>query len=183
GSVAIPLSAVSTATSVAVISQGASAQESGAQGAGGPDPKDDPRLAKFSLRARCEGADSAVRKNLDGKIVVLRNRKLRTILPVDGHPFSGFYLDYPVGTKPRGLLSTISKDPPELNWIYADNATLELKYGNKSTNWTDNRKALLLDDWEGFAALEESPGLWSVHYDRDVDHLRHVRGSKRRTLE
>ncbi|KAJ6555439.1 hypothetical protein DFH09DRAFT_1038004 [Mycena vulgaris] len=194
GSVAIPLSAVSTATSVAAISQGAS-QQSGGQGAGGPDPKDDPRLAKFSLRAGCQGADS----DLDGKIVVLRNRKLylddsdpahRTF--EDGHPFSGFYIEYPVGAKPLGLVSTISKEPPELNWIYADNDTLELKYGNKTASekhihgpwdWTDDRKALLLDDWEGFVALEESPGVWSVHYDRDDDHLRHVRGNTRSVVE
>jgi hypothetical protein len=75
GSVAIPLAAVSTATSVAGISQGASAQQAGAQGGGGgADPKDDPRVAKFSLRVNCEDS-----RHLDGKIVVLRNQKVRAI--------------------------------------------------------------------------------------------------------
>ncbi|KAJ7118348.1 hypothetical protein C8R44DRAFT_738284 [Mycena epipterygia] len=191
GSVAIPLSAVSTATSVAAISQGASAQQSGgAQSAG--DAKDDPRLAKFSLRASCPAAGSGGRNELEGKIVVLRNQKLylddsdpahRTF--EDGHPFSGFYIDYPVGNA-LGLVSTISKDPPELNWIYADSGTLELKYGNKTASqnhihgpwdWTDDQKALLLEDWEGFVALEESTGVWGLHYDRDDDHLRRARGN------
>ncbi|KAJ7580277.1 hypothetical protein C8J56DRAFT_962736 [Mycena floridula] len=196
GSVAIPLAAVSTSTSVVAISQGVSAQQSGGgQGAGAEaDPKEDPRLAKFSLRASCQ-ADSPARGDVDGKIVVLRNQKLylddsdpahRTF--EDGHPFSGFYLDYPVGKKPMGLVSTISKDPPELNWIYADSDTLEVKYGNKSASqnhipgpwdWTDDQSALMLDGWEGFVALEESPGVWGLHYDRDDDHLRKIRANRR----
>ncbi|KAJ7621132.1 hypothetical protein FB45DRAFT_1032397 [Roridomyces roridus] len=197
GSVAIPLAAVSTATSVASISQGASAQQAGAQGGGAADPKDDPRLAKFTLRVSCPAAN----KELDGKIVVLRKEKLylddsdpahRTF--EDGHPFAGFYIEYPVGDKPLGLVSTISIDPPELNWIFASNDTLELKYGNKTASqahihgpwdWTEDEEALVLDDWEGFVVLEEEPGVWALHYDRDDDHLRGVRGDDdpRRVIE
>ncbi|KAJ7200755.1 hypothetical protein GGX14DRAFT_536335 [Mycena pura] len=194
GSVAIPLSAVSTATSVAAISQGTSAQQAGAQGGGGADPKDDPRLAKFSLRARCPAA-----RDLDGKIVVLRNQKLylddsdpahRTF--ADGHPFSGFYIEYPVGDKPLGLVSTISVDPPELNWVYADADTLELKYGNKTASqahipgpwdWTDDRGAVVLDGWEGIVAREETPGVWALYYDEDDDHLAQAHGSAGRVAE
>ncbi|KAJ7318828.1 hypothetical protein DFH08DRAFT_1036183 [Mycena albidolilacea] len=190
GSVAIPLAAVSTATSVAGISQGASAQQAGAQGGGGgADPKDDPRMAKFSLRVNCEDS-----RHLDGKIVVLRNQKLylddsdpahRTF--DDGHPFSGFYLDYPVDPKPLGLVSTISKDPPELNWIFADSRTLEVKYGNKTASqnhipgpwdWTDDQEALMLDGWEGFVAMEEARGVWGLYYDRDEDQLARTRGKR-----
>lgn len=83
GSVAIPLSAVSTATSVAAISQGASAQSAGGQGAG--DAKDDPRLAKFSLRASCAAVGTGGNE-LHGKIIVLRNRKARrAMLPLSRH--------------------------------------------------------------------------------------------------
>ncbi|KAJ7816516.1 hypothetical protein B0H14DRAFT_2844641 [Mycena olivaceomarginata] len=190
GSVAIPLAAVSTATSVAGISQGASAQQAGAQGGGGgADPKDDPRMAKFSLRVNCDDS-----RHLDGKIVVLRNQKLylddsdpahRTF--DDGHPFSGFYLDYPVDPKPLGLVSTISKDPPELNWIFADSRTLEVKYGNKTASqnhipgpwdWTDDQEALMLDGWEGFVAMEEARGVWGLYYDRDEDQLARTRGKR-----
>ncbi|KAJ6555428.1 hypothetical protein DFH09DRAFT_1165352, partial [Mycena vulgaris] len=163
GSVAIPLSAVSTAPSVAATSQGASAQQSGGQQ---KTILDWPSLA-------FEGADSGVRKDLDGKIVVLRNRKTAT-------PFRNSYLDYPVGAKLLRLVSTISKDPPQLNRIDTDNDTLELKYSNKSTN---DRKALLLNGWEGFVTLEESPGVWGVHYDRDDHPSRHVRGNTRSVVE
>ncbi|KAJ7718660.1 hypothetical protein B0H16DRAFT_1608900 [Mycena metata] len=199
GAVAIPLSAVSASTAVAAISQGASQQSGAAQGGGEP-AKDDPRLAKFSLKVSCEDP-GPLRKQVDGTIVVLRNKKLylddsdpahRTF--EDGHPFSGFFIDYPVGKKELGLVSTISKDPPELNWIYADANTLELKYGNKTASqdhipgpwdWTDDQTALTLDGWEGFVAAEEEPGsgVWVVHYDRDDDHLRRVRGSKDGVVE
>ncbi|KAJ7023848.1 hypothetical protein C8F04DRAFT_1047764 [Mycena alexandri] len=198
GAVAIPLSAVSASTAVAAISQGAS-QQSGAGGGGGGEPaKDDPRLAKFSVKVSCEDP-GRLGKELDGKIVVLRNKKLylddsdpQHRMFEDGHPFSGFFIDYPVGKKELGLVSTISKDPPELNWIYADSDTLELKYGNKTASehhipgpwdWTDDQTALTLDEWEGFVAAEESPGVWVVHYDRDDDHLKGVRGSDKSVVE
>jgi hypothetical protein len=82
-----------------------------------------------------------------------------------------------------GLASTILEALPELNWIYTDFDTLELKYGNTSASqdnincpwdWTNDQKALMLDDWEGFVVLEESPGVWSVHYHEDDDHLKPI---------
>jgi hypothetical protein len=69
---------------------------------------------------------------------------------VKPHPFTGFYLDYhpskpgnPTGVpsmferldkpKPiRGLVTTISDDPPTLNWLYVDKSTLEVKYGTRN---------------------------------------------------
>jgi hypothetical protein len=113
----------------------------------------------------------------------------------DGHPFSGFFLEYPSGDKarrgPRGLVSTISKEPPELNWIYVDKDTLELRYGAKSkTNgqivgpwdWTDDQKGILLESWEGFVAMEEQEGGetgWVLCYDRDDDHMKRIRGNRK----
>ena len=87
-----------------------------------------------------------------------------------------------------GLVSTIRQDPPELNWIYVDKDTLELKYGNKSQSiphivgtwdWTGDMKGLTLEGWEGFAALEESSGIWALYYDRDDDGLEVVRRGRR----
>ncbi|KAJ7922493.1 hypothetical protein B0H13DRAFT_2409453 [Mycena leptocephala] len=115
-SVAIPLS---TATSIATISRGVRAQQVASDAVG------DPRLAKFSLHASCQDV-----RERDVKIIVLRNGRLyldsHPAHPTfeDGHPFSGFYLDYPGGDKPMGLVSTISEDLPELNWNYTDFDTL-----------------------------------------------------------
>jgi hypothetical protein len=72
GSVAIPLS---TATSIATISRGVSAQHVASDAVG------DPRLAKFSLRASCQDV-----RELDVKIVVLRNGRVPRLLiirPID----------------------------------------------------------------------------------------------------
>jgi len=111
----------------------------------------------------------------------------------DGHPFAGFYLEYPSEVKPAplGLVSTISQDPPELNWIYVNKNTLEIKYGNKSQSlphivapwdWTEDRQGLTLEGWEGFVALEETSGTWVLCYDREDDHLKSIR-RHRRVLE
>ncbi|KAJ7134136.1 hypothetical protein C8R46DRAFT_1362299 [Mycena filopes] len=210
GAVAIPLSAVSASTAVAAISQGASQQSGGSGGGGGGEAdKDDPRVAKFSLVASCESGGKLA-EEVGGKIVVLRNKKVNRVrctavprLPhplrppfPDGHPFPGFFIDYPVGLKELGLVSTISRDPPELNWIYADSTTLELRYGNKTASeheipgpwdWTDDEGALTLGGWEGFVVAREieggEEGAWVVHYDRDDDHLRKVRGSSDGVVE
>ncbi|KAL3959407.1 hypothetical protein ACCO45_007569 [Purpureocillium lilacinum] len=48
-----------------------------------------------------------------------------------GHLFSGYYLPYP-DSGYEGLVSTISNDPPMLNWIYVDKDTHEVKYGERS---------------------------------------------------
>lgn len=103
----------------------------------------------------------------------------------DGHPFTGFYVMYPDEDRSptqRGLVSTISVDPPMLNWIYVDSETFELRYGNRTQSiehtvgpwdWTEEElregggstlgmgidavggRMMTLEGWEGFAALEE----------------------------
>ncbi|KAH6911734.1 hypothetical protein BKA70DRAFT_1370755 [Coprinopsis sp. MPI-PUGE-AT-0042] len=189
GSVSIPLAGL------VGISQGVSGQQRA--GAREEDDKDDPRVAKFNLLVA--STDSSPARNLVlNKTVVLREGKLyldaideNHRIFENGHAFSGFYLDYPAGSKGRGLVSTISKNPPELNWIYADRNDGALKCGNKTQSidhvhgpwdWTQNQSALMLEDWEGFLAVEESPGVWYVAYDANDDHLASL-GLKRRVVE
>ncbi|EAU85707.1 hypothetical protein CC1G_12264 [Coprinopsis cinerea okayama7 len=199
GSVAIPLSAVSTTTAVAGISQGLSAQQQGAGKGGDEDvDKEDPRLAKFNLSVLCSDETSRAKNLVQNKMVVLRQGKLYLdaidenyrVFP-DGHPFSGFYIDYPAGSKPLGLVSTISRDPPELNWIYADREDGSLKYGNKTKSinhihgpwdWTPDQSAITLEGWEGLVAVEETPGVFFLAYDQNDDHLASL-GEKRRVVE
>ena len=71
-------------------------------------------------------------------------------------------------------------DPPMLNWIYVDKDTYEVKYGTKSES-EDHRLGpfsctpvdhrLTFDEWEGFCAVEERPGIWSLYFDVDDDGL------------
>lgn len=51
-----------------------------------------------------------------------------------GHPFAGYFLLYPDQDWVRtgeGLVSTITDEPSQLNWIYVDLDTYEIKYGTQ----------------------------------------------------
>lgn len=109
-----------------------------------------------------------------------------------GHLFSGFYLPHPLlqsqwareGLKGEGLVSTIRDEPPDLNWIYVDRGTLEVKYGSRAESeghllgpWdcTERERRVTFEGWEGFLAVEDAsethPGVWALYFDRDNDGL------------
>lgn len=101
----------------------------------------------------------------------------------DDHPFAGYFLPYPDkswGRAGEGLVSTISDDPPQLNWIYVDADTYEVKYGNRAESadhivgpWdcTKLDRRVTMEGWEGFVAVREGPGNWALYFDRDDDAL------------
>ncbi|GAP90772.1 hypothetical protein SAMD00023353_4700210 [Rosellinia necatrix] len=130
-------------------------------------------------------------RDIHGRLVVLKDNKLwiTTAPPEahdedqevtdDGYPFSGYYLPYP-GTQYEGLVSTISDNPPMLNWIYVDRNTYELKYGLRTDaqehltgpfDCTRQDRRMTLEGWEGFVAVEDYPGMWALYFDRDDDGL------------
>jgi hypothetical protein len=88
-----------------------------------------------------------------------------------------------------GLVSTIKPDPPELNWIFVDRDTQELRYGNKTASinhiygpwdWSADQKLLSLNSWdEGFLAVEEEKGVWVVHYDAYDDFMDEIADGRR----
>lgn len=101
-----------------------------------------------------------------------------------GHPFAGYFLPYPDrdwGRNGEGLVSTITDEPPQLNWIYMDLDTYQLKYGNRVESeghlvgpWDCTRieKRLTLDGWEGFMAVQEGRGgPWALYFDHDDNGL------------
>lgn len=166
------------------------------------------RMRDFHLDVFCDSR-SRKRDQVHGTMVVLRDGKLwlapkdtktKAPQPMEGeskacHPFTGFYLDY-AGDKPdvdpmferlnrppkiRGLVSTISKSPPTLNWIYVDRRTMEVKYGNREKSqghilgpfgWTEDEVGLTLEQWEGFVAVEERKDVWALYYDQNDDGLK-----------
>lgn len=90
-----------------------------------------------------------------------------------------------------------------LNWIYVDNATSSLQYGNRTASiqhmvgewdWTEDEKYLTLDGWEGFMALDESSALnedeweqtewgreglrWALYFDKEDNGLKGKKGKK-----
>lgn len=96
-----------------------------------------------------------------------------------GHPFEGFYINFPrEPEKPMGLVSMSSKAPPAMGWVYVDRDTRELRYGNRSTSmphivgewdWTEDEVGVLLQGVEAFVAVEEQEGVWAVYWDRKGD--------------
>lgn len=110
------------------------------------------------------------------------------------HLFAGYFLPYPDqdwGRKGEGLVSTISDEPPQLNWIYVDQETYEVKYGLRVDSeghhvgpWDCTRidKRLTFEGWEGFMAVEDDEGSWALYFDREDNGLLGKR-SKERILE
>lgn len=193
-----------TSTGVSVVTgvaQGVSEQKK--QNA---DASNQTRMLKFHVDVVVDSSAGKGRgADLQNTIVTLRNDKVWverkspiTRLPEDvsHHPFTGFYLAYPDDNRPhtRGLVSTISVDPPVLNWIYIDKDTYECKYATRtgsiahhvgSYDWTteeSENSRITFDDFEGFMAVEESPGEWALYFDIDDNGLKeHKKG--RRTVE
>jgi hypothetical protein len=134
----------------------------------------------------------------DGALVVLRDNKLyvdteRSRLGTNlAHPFTGYYLPYPGKEtewkkqgfrKGEGMVTTISDDPPFLNWVFVDRDTHEVKYGVRAEaeghlvgpwdcTWVDKR--LTFEGWEGFIAVQEDEDddLWALYFDSEDDGLR-----------
>lgn len=137
-------------------------------------------------------------QQFDGAMVVLKDNKLwidteHSRLGVNmAHPFTGYYLPYPGKEnewklsgfrRGEGMVTTISDDPPFLNWVYVDQETHEVKYGVRADaqphivgpwDCTQVDRRLTFENWEGFIAVEEEDGsdFWALYFDRDDDGLR-----------
>ncbi len=84
-----------------------------------------------------------------------------------GHLLAGYFFPYPEskwGRRGEGYVSTISDDPPQLNWIFVDRNTYEVKYGLRVEaeghhvgpwNVSPIDRRLTFDGWEGFIVVEE----------------------------
>ena len=159
------------------------------------------RMRKFNLECFCE-ANNAKAKQLHGGQLVLREGKLYVMSRSSdldtSHPFEGFYIEYPDPERPQplplGLVSTISKDPPMLNWIYVDKNTREVRYGNRtqsrahvvgSWSWDAGEEGgaggLNLEGKEGAVAVEADDG-WEIRWEDEDGNIRNVEGRARLTV-
>lgn len=81
--------------------------------------------------------------------------------------------------------------PPQLNWVYVDRTTLEVRHGSKSQSlpnivgswdWTlPDREGVVLEKLEGWMAVEEGEkgsGQWGLYFDKDDDGLEGVEALK-----
>ena len=95
--------------------------------------------------------------------------------PVQGHRFCGYYFKYPCEEQHLGLVSTISDDPPMLNWIYVDRESHALRYGGRKDTldhvigpWgysADEHFLVLQGEAEHFVGRREDDGRWAVYWD------------------
>ncbi|KAI4591546.1 hypothetical protein KJ359_013212 [Pestalotiopsis sp. 9143b] len=92
----------------------------------------------------------------------------------------------------KGIVSTITHVAPILNWIYIDKDTYELKYGVRDFaqpnltgpfDCTRQDRRMTFEGWEGFVAVEETPEVWALYFDRDDDGLRSKFPASTRVLE
>lgn len=101
----------------------------------------------------------------------------------EDHPFAGYFLPFPDhdwGRQGEGMVSTICNDPPQLNWIYVDRDTCEVKYGLRIDAephivgpWdvTKMDRRVLLTGYEGFVAVRYGLGEWALYFDVDDNGL------------
>jgi hypothetical protein len=162
--------------------------------------KEKHRGLKTNIVAMC-GTDCPEAREVDGARVVLRENKLylatATTNEEPGHAFAGYFLPFPDqdwGRRGEGLVSTISDEPPQLNWIYIDKGTYEVKYGLRVEAephlvgpWDCTRidKRMTFEEWEGFTAVRraQQKGWWQLYFDRDDDGLREKVGDMTSVLE
>lgn len=133
-------------------------------------------------------------QRFDGAYIVLKDNKFWVDIGggTNLHPFEGYFLPFPGMAevwrergfaKGEGMVTTISRDPPFLNWVYVDRDTHEVKYGVRA-DAQDHRvgpfdvtkvdRRVTFEGWEGFLAVEETPGsdLWALYFDCKDDGLR-----------
>lgn len=157
---------------------------------------------KCHIRCRPTARTPEDRKALfEGSRVVLRDGKLYVELATyagkSNHPFSGYFLPYP-NSNFEGLVSTISDNPPQLNWIYLDTSSkiFQISHGLRAEAeegltgpWgarvcANGEIRFLLENWEGFIAVEgEEAGLWSLCFDKHDNGLQGKIRDDQRTVE
>lgn len=116
-------------------------------------------------------------------------------LEEEGHLFAGYFFPFPDkkwGRKGDGYVTTIADDPPQLNWVYVDKDTYEIKYGLRVDaephivgpwNCTPIDKRLTFDGWEGFTVVEVEENKWQLFYDVDDDGLEKKVPMSKRIME
>ncbi|KAI9167878.1 LOW QUALITY PROTEIN: hypothetical protein HJFPF1_04019 [Paramyrothecium foliicola] len=111
-------------------------------------------------------------------------------LPVAGHRFCGYYFKYPSEEQHLGLVTTISDDPPMLNWVYVNKDTHVVEFGGRKDTlehvigpwgWSEDEKLLTLEgNIDSFVAVREegesgeaggAGGRWHVCWDPEEKML------------
>ena len=188
-----------TATSVLALQS----QTENAKNDAAADGDDDWKGERCHMRCRATARTPEDRKELfkNSRIVLCGGRLYVELSTYEGpahHPFTGYYLPFPKKDY-EGIVSTISNDPPQLNWVYLDTDSdiFQLSHGlrvdaeeGQAGPWdarfcSYGEKRYTFEGWEGFIAVETEgePGLWRLCFDKYNDGLKGKIREGQRTVE
>jgi hypothetical protein len=148
------------------------------------------RMEKFHIDVSCDADVPVVTKEVDRHRVVLRDDRVwigsKEVLnpSAEGYVAEAFLIEYPDNTRkpvPIGLVSQTRAEPPLLNWIYVDNDTAELRYGNKTQSidhtvgpwdWSKDETQVTLKKKQRCIAVKKPKSKhWQLYWDMDGDGL------------
>ena len=188
-----------TATSVLALQS----QTENAKNDAAADRDEDWKGERCHMRCRATARTPEDRKELfkNSLIVLCGGRLYVELSTYEGpahHPFTGYYLPFPKKDY-EGIVSTISNDPPQLNWVYLDTDSdiFQLSHGlrvdaeeGQAGPWdarfcSNGEKRYTFEGWEGFIAVETEgePGLWRLCFDKYNDGLKGKIREGQRTVE
>ncbi|KAL6160977.1 hypothetical protein ACJQWK_09095 [Exserohilum turcicum] len=166
-------------------------------------PSSEWKYEKCHIRCRATKRTPEDRKQMfqDSRVVICEGRLYVQLSTYQGphlHPFSGYYLPFPHSNF-DGIVSTISDNPPQLNWVYLDTNSdiFHFSHGLRVEAeerlpgpWgarvcSDGEKRYLFENWEGFLAVEDEnkPGLWKLCFDKHDNGLEGKIRTGQRTVE
>lgn len=97
------------------------------------------------------------------------------------HKVTAYFLPFP-NSNYDGLVSTIDA-MNMLNWVYVNSDTYTVTYGTRAqaekhltgpmglTLMADKSSKITMDGWDGFMAVEDEDGEWTLYFDKDSDGL------------
>lgn len=97
------------------------------------------------------------------------------------HKVTAYFLPFP-NAGYDGLVSTIDA-MNMLNWVFVDSETYKVTFGTRAqaekhltgpmglTVMADESSRITMDGWDGFMAVEDEEGEWTLYFDKDSDGL------------
>lgn len=97
------------------------------------------------------------------------------------HKVTAYFLPFP-NAGYDGLVSTIDA-MNMLNWVFVDSETYKVTFGTRAqaekhltgpmglTVMADEGSRITMDGWDGFMAVEDEEGEWTLYFDKDSDGL------------
>lgn len=126
-----------------------------------------------------------VRNAVKNRRLILKDKAVKLSAQEDAKPphhlVTAYYLPFP-NQDYDGMVTTID-DMNMLNWVYVDSETYRVTYGTRAeaekhltgpmslTLMSDGDSKVNMDGWDGYMAVEDESGEWSLYFDKDSNGL------------